>query len=280
MSRFGMTTWAAIVAASVVTVVLRFPLSLWAMFGVWAVYLPICALGVGFIRLNFYCRAICRSSIGRMRVALTFDDGPDPNVTPQVLDLLKDEKIEAAFFCVGKNVDANPELTARIAREGHLLANHTYRHPWFICMLWARRLTAELSRAQEAIERVTGAKPKLMRPPNGMTSLHFPAALKTLGLTMVGWNVRSLDTMVSAQHAVNRINRLTRDGSIILLHDGGMDPAKIVEIVRSTINNLRAKGFQFERLDRLIAMPMMDNPARVMKSEAESSTQSPATVGK
>jgi peptidoglycan-N-acetylglucosamine deacetylase len=255
MSRFGVITWIAIVAASVVTVVLRFPFSLWAMFGVWAIYLPICAAGVGFIGLNFFCPAISRGRTGRMKVALTFDDGPDPMSTSKLLDLLKEEKIEATFFCVGKNVDAHPELAARIAEEGHLLANHTYRHPWFVCMLWARQLTRELDRAQAAIERVAGSRPRYFRPPNGMTSLHFPAALKTLGLTLVGWDVRSLDTMLSAEKAIARINRLTRDGSIILLHDGGMEADKIVEIVRASIRDLRAKGFEFERLDRLIESP-------------------------
>ena len=261
MTRFGVLTWIAVVAASAVTVALPFPWSVWAMFAVWSLYLPICAAGIGLIGLNFYCRAVSRGRPGRMKVALTFDDGPDPLATPKVLDLLKEEKIDAAFFCVGKNVDAHPELAARIADEGHLLGNHTYRHPWFVCMLWARALIRELERAQAAIEKAAGIRPRYFRPPNGMTSYHFPAALKAVGLTLVGWDVRSLDTAVSAERAVARINRLTRDGSIILLHDGGMEAGKIVEILRAVIRDMRSKGFEFERLDRLIESPA-ENIAR------------------
>jgi peptidoglycan/xylan/chitin deacetylase (PgdA/CDA1 family) len=252
MSKFGVTTWVAVAAASVVTIVFKFPLCLWALIWVWAIYLPICAGGVAFIRWNFYCRAVCTGRAGSKRVALTFDDGPDAAATPAVLDLLKEERIQAAFFCVGKRIDAYPEIAARIAAEGHLLANHTYRHPWFICMLWSLALKREFERGQEAIEKITASKPMFLRPPMGMTSLHFPRVLKSLGLTLVGWDVRSLDTVVSAKRAIGRVNRLSGDGSIILLHDGGLQAEKIVEIVRGVIRDLRAKGLEFERLDRLV----------------------------
>jgi peptidoglycan/xylan/chitin deacetylase (PgdA/CDA1 family) len=254
MSKFGLTTWIAILAGSVVTIVIRFPTHLWTLMAIWAIYLSVCAGGVAFIRWNFYCRAVCRAAPGRKRVALTFDDGPNPVVTPAVLDLLREEKIEAAFFCVGKNVEMHLDIAARIVAEGHVVGNHTYRHPWFICMLWARRLSEELQRGQEAIEKMTGAKPRFLRPPLGMTSLHFPKVLKAMSLTLIGWDVRSLDSVVSAPRAVRRVNRLTRDGSIILLHDGGMEAAKIVEILRSVISDLRNRGFEFERLDRLVGL--------------------------
>jgi peptidoglycan/xylan/chitin deacetylase (PgdA/CDA1 family) len=255
MSKFAVTTWIAIAAGTVVTVAIKFPTHLWWLIVIWAIYLPICAGGVAFIRWNFYCRSVCRGSRGKNRVALTFDDGPNETVTPAILDLLRDEKVEAAFFCVGRNVERFPEIAARAAAEGHLLANHTYRHPWFICMLWRTQLSRELRLGQESIEKIAGAKPRFVRPPMGMTSLHFPGVLKAMGLTVVGWDVRSLDTIVSTKRAIARINRLTRDGSIVLLHDGGMQTKKIVDILRSVIRDLRGKGFEFERLDRLLGLP-------------------------
>ncbi|MGH7990661.1 MAG: polysaccharide deacetylase family protein, partial [Limisphaerales bacterium] len=91
-------------------------------------FLIIVGLGVAFPQLSFFGKFICHGKKSQRRVALTFDDGPDANSTPQLLDLLREEKIEAAFFCVGKNVAANPELAQRIVREGHLLENHSYEH--------------------------------------------------------------------------------------------------------------------------------------------------------
>src|SRR5579872_1722915 len=137
--------------------------------------------------MNFFCRAICRGALGRMKVALTFDDGPDAAATPEVLDLLKREGISAAFFCVGKNVAVHPEIVRRIADEGHLLGNHSYTHPWYISLLRAQGLRKEIERTQAAIEAAAGEKPRYFRPPSGMTGPNFPRALKATGLTLVGW---------------------------------------------------------------------------------------------
>ena len=187
-----------------------------------------------------------------MKVALTFDDGPDPKATPELLDLLKREGIAATFFCIGKNVEANPDITKRIAGEGHLLANHSFTHPWYISMLIGRRLRSEMERTQEAIKTAAGVTPKYFRPPSGTTGPNFPGALKRVGLTLVGWDVRSLDTVMSSKKTVERIVRLAGDGSIILLHDGGATPGRIVEIVGAAVKELRLRGFGFERVDRLV----------------------------
>jgi peptidoglycan-N-acetylglucosamine deacetylase len=254
MSPFAIITWAAVVLATIETFTLPFPARLWGLLVIWLIYLPICAAGVVFIRMNFFTRAVCRGSPGRKRIALTFDDGPDPQSTPAVLDLLRQEKIEAAFFCIGKNVAAHPELAARIVGEGHLVGNHTYGHPWLIPAYWGRRLENELRRGQEAIEKATGVISRFFRPPSGLTGAHFPKVLKRLDLTLIGWDVRSLDTVLTSEGVMGRIRRLTKDGSIIVLHDGGRPMDKVLEIVRFTIVETRARGFEFERLDRLIGV--------------------------
>jgi peptidoglycan-N-acetylglucosamine deacetylase len=243
----------AFVVVTVFALTLRNPGQDWAIAGVWAVYLSICTAGVMCVGMQFYCSAVCRGVPGKMRVALTFDDGPDPEATPRLLELLSREKIPAVFFCIGRNVDANPQLTARIGDEGHLLANHTYRHPWWISCLWGRRLTDEFKQAQQAIERAAGVTPQYARSPMGLTNPHFSKALRRTGLTLVAWDVRSFDTVGSVQSAVDRIIRKTRDGSIILMHDGGVSPQRVVEIVSASITELRCRGFEFDRLDHLIA---------------------------
>ncbi len=252
MSRFLWTTLLAIAVASIAVWIFRGWAQLWALAGIWAVYLAICGWGMGCIRMQFYCPAVCRGKTGTMRVALTFDDGPDPASTPQLLELLSREKIPAAFFLIGKNVDAHPQLAARIAAEGHLLENHTYRHPWWINCLTGSKLTDEMTRTQRAIQQAAQITPRYVRSPAGLTNPFFPSALRRTGLTLVGWDVRPFDTAGRIQDAIDRIIREARDGSIILLHDGGVPATQIIQIVSAAITELRARGFEFERLDRLI----------------------------
>jgi peptidoglycan/xylan/chitin deacetylase (PgdA/CDA1 family) len=252
MSRFTLTTATAFAILTVTSLTLGAPARDWAVVVVWAVYLAVCGIGMVSVRMQFFAAAICRGPTGKMRVALTFDDGPDPDATPKLLDLLSGERIPATFFCIGKNVEAHPQIAARIAAEGHLLENHTYRHPWWISCLFGRRLSDEMSRAQQAIQKAAGMTPRYVRSPAGLTNPFFPRVLRRLGLTLIGWDVRTFDTAGSIQKVIDRISRQARDGSIILLHDGGSSQERIVEIVSAAIKDLRSRGFAFERLDRLI----------------------------
>jgi len=252
MSRFTFTTVLAFAVLTITSLTLGAPARDWAVPIVWIVYLAVCGIGMVSIRMQFYGPAVCRGGTGKMRVALTFDDGPDPEATPKLLELLSREKIAATFFCIGKNVDAHPQIAARIAAEGHLLENHTYRHPWWISCLFGRRLSYEMTGAQQAIQKAAGITPRYMRSPIGLTNPFFPKILRRLGLTLVGWDVRTFDTAGSTQRVIDRIGRHTRDGSIILLHDGGSSSQRILEIVTAAIKDLRSRGFAFERLDRLI----------------------------
>jgi len=209
-----------------------------------------------------------------MKVALTFDDGPDPRATPELLELLKREEVPATFFCIGRNVTAYPEIAARIGAEGHLLANHSYTHPWYISMLGKWALGQELERTQDAIAAAARVRPKYFRPPSGTTGPHFAGALKRAGMTLVGWDVRSLDTVTPAEKAVERIVRLAKDGSIIVLHDGGAPAGKVVEIVSAAIRELRARGFGFERVDRLIG-EMANRGPELMNPQLRASNKMP-----
>jgi len=250
MSRFAVTTILAITVESAATLLFGLHIGGWIVIGIWIIYLSLCTWGMVDARMQFYCKSICRGVPGRRQVALTFDDGPDPAATPMLLDLLQTEKVPAAFFCIGKNVDAH--VVARINADGHLLGNHSYRHPWWISFLTTSGLTREMSRTQEAIQRAAGMTPRFMRSPIGLTNPHFSRALRKVGLKLVAWDVRSFDTVGDARRAVERITCRARDGSIILLHDGGASPQRLVEIVGSAIAELRSRGFSFERLDRLI----------------------------
>ena len=218
-----------------------------------AVFLTISGLGVAFPQLSFFGKFICRGKNSQRCVALTFDDGPDENSTPMLLDLLQKEKIEATFFCVGKRVAANPELTARIAREGHLLGNHSYGHSNFTNFFSSVRLKTELSQAQTAIEKISGGAPKFFRPPMGLSNPHIFRAARELGLIVIGWSARGLDTQISdPQRIVARIARRLEPGAIILLHDGNIPAARLVPTVKLLLATLRERGYDVVRLDKMI----------------------------
>jgi peptidoglycan/xylan/chitin deacetylase (PgdA/CDA1 family) len=111
--------------------------------------------------------ALVRGPRERRRVALTFDDGPAPPFTGQILDVLRDYRVPATFFVCGQNAERHPELVRRIHAEGHTLGNHTYSHP-FLYIQSRQRIAEEIDRTQEVIGRLTGYRPRLFRPPYGV----------------------------------------------------------------------------------------------------------------
>jgi peptidoglycan/xylan/chitin deacetylase (PgdA/CDA1 family) len=160
-------------------------------------------------------------------LALTYDDGPNPAATPQLLDILAAANVRATFFLIGRFVRSEPTLTRAIAAAGHVIGNHTMAHPWLAWQTSAR-IRAELGDCNQAIQDTLGAPVRLFRPPHGA---HRPAVLRIareLGLTPVNWNVIANDwTPVDAPTILGRIEqgiaRNQRQGraSNILLHDGG-----------------------------------------------------------
>jgi peptidoglycan/xylan/chitin deacetylase (PgdA/CDA1 family) len=184
---------------------------------------------------------------------LTFDDGPDAEATEPLLALLGREGIHAAFFCVGTRVLEHPELASRIVEEGHLLENHSHHHSSRTYFLSTAALFEEVSRAQDAIRTATGLNPRYYRPPVGLMSPAVPRVMRRLGLHCVGWDVRSLDRApISAARVVRRIRRGLREGSIILLHDGGVDSLRLLSIVEQVIVFARREGYRFVRLEELL----------------------------
>jgi peptidoglycan/xylan/chitin deacetylase (PgdA/CDA1 family) len=225
---------------------------IWALTALWTVYLTIVGCGIGFIQMQFFGPVILKARRDAMEIALTFDDGPDPNATPALLDLLKSENITATFFCIGKNVEAHPEIAARIIADGHLIGNHTYHHAWWTPLLMHRKMLAELELAQTAIQKATGTTPIYMRPPVGHTNPHYTGVLKQLNMQMIGWDVRSMDTRWPTEKVIARVLHQTQPGSIILLHDGLSTAERIQQIIPPMIRELRSRGFRFTRLDHLL----------------------------
>lgn len=154
-------------------------------------------------------------------VALTFDDGPHPEVTPRTLELLAQHGAHATFFCVGQRVRRYPQLARRILAEGHALGNHTQHHLHRFSLLGPRALRAEIGAAQEAIAFATGEAPRYFRAPAGLRNPFLEPELARAGLTLVSWTRRGFDTVSrDPAQVLRRLTRGLRGGDILLLHDG------------------------------------------------------------
>jgi len=154
-------------------------------------------------------------------VALTFDDGPDPEVTPRVLDLLAERGATATFFCIGRRAAAHPEIVREIVRGGHRVENHTYTHPNSFAFYGPAAIGRELDRAQDVLERESERRPVFFRAPAGVRSPLLQATLLPRDIQLVSWTRRSFDTVDSQPRRVTRrLTRGLRAGEVLLLHDG------------------------------------------------------------
>lgn len=187
-----------------------------------------------------------RFRTARREVWLTIDDGPDPDDTPQILDLLAAYGARATFFVIGKNAARHPALIRAIIAGGHEVGHHTHTHP--LAFFWCAspsRVNRELDAALAALHAV-GVSPKWFRPPAGIKNLWLAAALRTRSLTCVGWSARGLERWHSGAEAVaNRTLHALRPGAILLLHEGPRVPATIrVEAIHRVLKRLHALGYQ------------------------------------
>lgn len=202
------------------------------------------------IRSGIYVRSFSKGKTYANIVALTFDDGPEPDVTHRLLDVLSEEQVKAAFFCIGEKAEQNKDVIIRIAKEGHLIGSHSYRHTVDLTYCTHSSLKADLSRCIDVLEKATGEKVSWYRPPYGITNPIIGSVSRALKLSVAGWSVRSFDTIINEpEEILKRIIKRVQPGSVILLHDR-MPFAP--ELARQLIKQLKERGYSFERFDKLI----------------------------
>lgn len=161
------------------------------------------------------------SAAGRRQLAITVDDGPDPRITPRVLDLLDERGAKATFFCIGERVQRCAEIAREMVRRGHSVENHSQRHLSYFSLLGPRSLIAEIERAQDTIGLTTGQHPLFFRAPAGLRSPLLDPVLSRLGLRLASWTRRGFDTVsASAGTVLGKLTRGLGAGDILLLHDG------------------------------------------------------------
>jgi peptidoglycan-N-acetylglucosamine deacetylase len=222
----------------------------WAV--LWSVFGLVVGLGVYFPQWQFFGPALCRVNTPRRVVAMTFDDGPDPAVTPALLEVLADRGVRATFFCIGEQVAQHPELVQRIHAAGHQIENHSFRHSRWTNLFSMVRLKQDLEQAQHLIQQITGRKPVFYRPPVGLTNLRVFRIASELQLEVVGYSARGLDQSRRVPETiVSRIMRRLRPGAILVLHDGGVPVERLLAVVRMLLDKLQTEGYSLAPLGEL-----------------------------
>jgi peptidoglycan/xylan/chitin deacetylase (PgdA/CDA1 family) len=192
----------------------------WWFLLVFVVRFVILAIGSSFISSNFHVKSYCGNPLENSKIiALTFDDGPN-EYTLSILDILKRKNVKATFFCIGKNIEKQPEILKRIIEEGHIVGNHSYSHSNFFDFYRKNRLITEIRKTDALIESISGKKVQLFRPPYGVTNPSIRRALEVTNHKVIGWNIRSLDGILKNEKIIfARINKRIVPGGIVLLHD-------------------------------------------------------------
>jgi peptidoglycan/xylan/chitin deacetylase (PgdA/CDA1 family) len=231
-------------AAAVATLVVSPGLWPWVIGGLAANHLLLSAavlwprgriLGPNLVRLP-------AAAVARNEVSLNFDDGPDPEVTPRVLDLLDRHHARASFFCIGEKAAAFPELVREIARRGHSVENHSHGHPIAFAFFGLVRLRREVDAAQAALAGLTGRAPEFFRAPAGFRSPLLDPVMAACGLRYVSWTRRGFDTVRGNADAVlRRLTRGLKPGDILLMHDGA---PIVLAILPALLDQLAARGLK------------------------------------
>lgn len=192
----------------------------WVASGLFLNHLLLASAGM-FPRNSLLGPNLDRFDGGSREVYVTFDDGPDPVVTPRILETLDRFDAKATFFCIGRKVAEQPQLTRHIAEAGHRVENHTYSHSNLFWFHGARALRRELGRTQTVIERAVGRAPVYFRAPAGVRSPLLDPMLTRAGLQLVSWTRRGLDTVNEEPGKVSaRLLDGLSAGDVLLLHDG------------------------------------------------------------
>jgi peptidoglycan/xylan/chitin deacetylase (PgdA/CDA1 family) len=199
---------------------------------------------------GFYMKVLCEGSNNKKQIAISFDDGPSERYTSQIVDILDKHQVPAAFFCIGKNIGGNESMLQKIVNSNHLVGNHSYSHHFWFDMYGSSKMGEDLHQMNEAVFNAVGLRPNLFRPPYGVTNPNLAKTVKKQNLVAVGWNIRSMDTVVKDdKKLLHKVLKAVKPGAIILFHDTSeatflMLPAFIQEV--------KDRGFEIVRLDKML----------------------------
>jgi peptidoglycan/xylan/chitin deacetylase (PgdA/CDA1 family) len=211
-------------------------------------------------------RRLPASSAARNEISITIDDGPDPAVTPAVLDLLDAHGAHATFFCIAQRAAAHPALTREIVRRGHSVQNHSDVHHHNFSLLGLRGYANEIGRAQQRLADVTGVLPRFFRAPAGLRNPFLAPVLQRLNLALVSWTRRGFDTMQrDPQRVLQRLTHGLAAGDIVLLHDGhaartSADRPVILDVLPALLQRFADAGLHTVTLPEAVDRDPLSRP--------------------
>lgn len=211
-------------------------------------------------------------------IALTFDDGPWPRTTSEVLDILKKNEIKATFFWIGQNLQTYPQIAQQVVAAGHAIGNHTWHH-------WYHRMddsTAEheIEDTARLIYKTTGVKTSVFRPPGGLLNNGVADYAKKEKYVTVMWSVDSIDYRpLTSQQIINNVMRKVKPGGIVLMHDGGGNRSATVKALPQIIAQLKEQGYSFASVPELLEMNDPEHSEMLAKTQSTPSSNSPVTPG-
>lgn len=226
-------------------------LSLWWLLPLGGAYSLVLFYGSYVVSSNFYIKVTCALSAPAGKImAISFDDGPASEHTAEILDILKEQGVEAAFFCIGQRVAGRENLLQKAHADGHVIGNHSYSHHLWFDLFSTAKMRADLDQADEAIQSAIGLRPRLFRPPYGVTNPNLARAIRRGGYTPIGWSIRSLDTVTKDENKLlERVTGAFHPGAILLFHD---TCKSTLDVLPEVIGIARAQGYVFVRPDKML----------------------------
>ncbi len=222
----------------------------WGLFLLLLAFSIVLFYGSYYVGSGFYMPVSCAARTDKKQIAISFDDGPADNYTLQVLAALEAHQVPAAFFCIGKRAETNKELLKRIHAAGHIIGNHSYSHSAVFDLFGTKKMYDDLQQMNAVVHQTLGLQPRLFRPPYGVTNPNLARAVRKSGFTAVGWNIRSLDTVIKDKdRLLRKVRKALKPGAVILFHDTCKSTA---EMLPAFIREARAAGYEIVRLDKLL----------------------------
>jgi peptidoglycan/xylan/chitin deacetylase (PgdA/CDA1 family) len=195
-------------------------------------------------------KIICSANTDQKEIAISFDDGPAKNHTTEILRVLKQDNIKATFFCIGNRIAGNESILKQIENDGHIIGNHSYSHHFWFDMFSSGKMLNDLKRMDHELEKVTGKRPKLFRPPYGVTNPNLKKAIINGDYIPVGWSVRSMDTVLKDEKKLlGNIKRSIKPGAVFLFHDTSKTT---LNVLPEFIKEVKKRGYHIIPLDKLL----------------------------
>lgn len=225
-------------------------------------YILMIFFGVVFTQLNLFIDHELAGDARYNEIALSFDDGPNPEFTEKVLDKLSEYGVKATFFIIGQNAENQPDIVKKIDLKGHLIGNHSYYHSKKFDFVTTKEIVNEIEKTNSVLQNIIGKKTLYFRPPFGITHPRIARAVSQTKMKPIAWSLRTYDTKRSTEKVIKLLRRKLNGGDIILLHDNHKG---ILEILDFLIPFAQESGFTFVNIDQLLNQKAYDIPQNTFK---------------